>query len=100
MNVTDTYVFCKDCVHCDASLWARIFKTESLSKAICKNSGGVRIPDYDLVTGVQTIISEGEQIRCSRERQDHSGRCGSDAKNWKPRSKDGLLLYLKRCGPK
>jgi len=93
-------VLCKDCIHCKITLSERIIPG-MLPFAKCAVSAKVIDPKYDLVTG--KLVAQKQKLdycSCFRIDYDTLDHCGSDGKYWKPKNKNGLFLYLKRCGPK
>ena len=82
-------VTCQDCVHNRASWLSRTFKTNTWS---WKCSLTYNEPKYNPVDG---STSAGYYDSCGVARI-KSGVCGPDAKEWKPRSKKNLFIYLKR----
>jgi hypothetical protein len=82
-------VTCQDCVHNRASWFSRYFKTNIWS---WKCSLDYIQPKYNPVTG---DTQEGYYGGCGGARIDEK-ICGKSGKNWKPRSKDKLFIYLKR----
>jgi len=89
MEDTAEEVTCQDCVHNRGSWFSRTFKIAPWG---WKCSLAVRQAEYQPATG----MTEPESFNLCSFARAIEGVCGRKGKNWKPRSKKNMFIYLKR----